>query len=115
MKLQFAVTEKLREAKFVDPQLVLNAGILDLTKVKVDEKGAITEGLDDQLQALAKDRPYLINAEGDQNGTGTGKDGGVDIGSVTTREEFMKLSTDQQIAFKASNPELFKGFMAQTF
>ncbi|MCM1233015.1 MAG: phage scaffolding protein [Ruminococcus flavefaciens] len=113
MQLQFAATEKLREAKFVDPQLVLSAGLIDFSKVTTDEKtGAITGGLDDQITALAKDRPYLTGAGGVPSGTG--KEGGSDnFGSVTSRDEFMKLSTDQQIAFKAANPEVFKGFMNQ--
>ena len=111
-KLQFAITEKLREQNFVDPQLVLNAGMIDLTKVVTDDNGVITGGLDDQLKAIAKDRPYLIGTGGAPGGTG--KQGGSDeFGSVTTREEFMKLSTDKQIAFKQANPEVFRGFMSQ--
>lgn len=113
MQLQFAATEKLREAKFVDPQLVLSAGLIDFSKVTTDEKtGAITGGLDDQITALAKDRPYLTGAGGAPSGTG--REGGSDnFGSITTKEEFMKLSTDQQIAFKTANPAVFQGFMNQ--
>ncbi len=44
---------------------------------------------------------------------GTGKDGDDEDkgGSVTTREEFLKLPIDKQIAFKQANPEVFKTFM----
>lgn len=115
MQLQFAATEKLREAKFVDPALVLSSGLIDFTKVTTDDKGAITGGLDDQITAIAKARPYLVGgADGGGAPGGTGKDGGGDdFGSVKTFDEFMKLPSDKQMAFKAANPDAFKGFMAQ--
>lgn len=112
MQLQFAATEKLRESKFVDPALVLSAGMIDFSKVTTDDKGVITGGLEDQIKAIAKDRPYLLQQSGGAP-SGTGKDGGVDFGTITTRDEFMKLSTDKQLAFKAANPEAFQGFMSQ--
>lgn len=115
MQLQFAATEKLREAKFVDPALVLSSGLIDFTKVTTDDKGAIAGGLDDQITAIAKARPYLVGgADGGGAPGGTGKDGGGDdFGSVKTFDEFMKLPSDKQMAFKAANPDAFKGFMAQ--
>lgn len=112
MQLQFAATEKLRELNFVDPKLVLSAGMIDFTKVTTDDTGAITGGLEDQIKAIAKDRPYLIAAGGAPKGTGKDS-GGDDFGSITTRDEFMKLSTDKQMAFKQANPEVFQGFMSQ--
>lgn len=111
MQLQFAATEKLREMNFVDPKLVISAGMIDFTKLALDDKGAVTGNLEDQLKNIAKDRPYLIGQGGTQ--PGTGKDGGDGFGSVTTRDEFLKLSTEQQIAFKQANPAVFKTFMSQ--
>lgn len=114
LRLQFAATAKLRDAKFVDPDLVLSSKLIDFSKVTTDEAGNITGGLDDQITQIAKDRPYLVNAQGGQGGKrGTGKDGGTDdFAQVTSREEFLKLSTEKQLEFKKANPEVFRGFMA---
>ena len=108
-----AVLAKLQESNFVDPNLVLSAGLIDTTKVTLDDNGVITGGLDDQLSSLAEARPYLKNASGGGQ-RGTGKQGGSDeFGSVTSKEEFLKLSYEKQLEFKKANPEVFKGFINQ--
>lgn len=111
MHKRYAVSAKLRESKFVDPDLVLSAGLIDLAKITLDENGGVTGGLDDQVTTLAQSKPYLVEAAaGGQRGTG--KTGGTDdFGSVTSKEEFLKLTTAQQIEFKKANPEVFRGFM----
>lgn len=108
---KYAARAKLQEANFVDPDLVLSAGLIDLTKVTLDDNGVVIGGLDDQISSLAQNKPYFVNnAGGGQRGTG--KQGGSgEFGSVTSKEEFMKLPTEKQIAFKQANPEIFKGFM----
>lgn len=113
LRMNHAVLAKLQEQNFVDPNLILSAGLIDTTKVTLDDNGVITGGLDDQLSSLAESRPYLKNASnGGQRGTG--KQGGSDeFGSVTSKEEFLKLSYDKQIEFKKANPEVFKGFLNQ--
>ena len=113
LRMNHAVLAKLTESNFVDPNLVLSAGLIDTTKVTLDDNGVITGGLDDQISSLAESRPYLINASnGGQRGTG--KAGGTDeFGSVTNKEEFLKLSYEQQLEFKKANPEVFKGFINQ--
>lgn len=113
LRRRIAVTEKLREAKFVDPELVLSAGLIDLTKVTVDDKFNVTGGLDDQIEAVKTNKPYLIDSSS-AGRRGTGKEGGTDpFASITNLEEFMKLSTDKQIEFKTAYPDVFKGFMKQ--
>lgn len=111
LRMNHAVLAKLQEQNFVDPNLILSAGLIDTTKVTLDDKGVITGGLDDQLSSLAEARPYLKN---DPNGgqRGTGKQNGSDeFGSVTSKEEFLKLSYEKQLEFKKANPEVFKGFI----
>ena len=113
LRMNHAVLAKLQEQNFVDPNLILSAGLIDTTKVTLDDNGVITGGLDDQLSSLAEARPYLKN---DSNGgqRGTGKQSGSDeFGSVTSKEEFLKLSTDKQMEFKKAYPEVFKGFLNQ--
>ena len=113
LRMNHAVLAKLQEQNFVDPNLILSAGLIDTTKVTLDDNGVITGGLDDQLSSLAEARPYLKNASnGGQRGTG--KQGGSDeFGSVTSKEEFLKLSYEKQLEFKQANPEVFKGFLNQ--
>ena len=113
LRMNHAVLAKLQEQNFVDPNLILSAGLIDTTKVTLDDNGVITGGLDDQLSSLAEARPYLKNASnGGQRGTG--KRGGSDeFGSVTSKEEFLKLSYEKQLEFKKANPEVFKGFLNQ--
>lgn len=111
LQLRYAITAKLREAKFADPDLVLSAGLVDLSKVKTDKSGAITGGLDDQIKAIAEARPFLVSA-GVSSGTGKAGDSG-NFSSVTSMEDFLKLSYDKQMEFKSANPEVFKGFMSQ--
>lgn len=113
LRMNHAVLAKLQEQNFVDPNLILSAGLIDTTKVTLDDNGVITGGLDDQLSSLAEARPYLKNASnGGQRGTG--KQGGSDeFGSVTSKEEFLKLSYEKQLEFKKANPEVFKGFLNQ--
>ena len=108
---RYAARAKLQEFNFVDPDLVLSAGLIDLTKVTLDDNGVVTGGLDDQISSLAQSKPYMVNGSGGGQ-RGTGKQGGTDeFGSVTSKEEFLKLPSDKQIAFKKANPEVFKGFM----
>lgn len=113
LRMNHAVLAKLQEQNFVDPNLILSAGLIDTTKVTLDDNGVITGGLDDQLSSLAEARPYLKSgSNGGQRGTG--KQGGSDeFGSVTSREEFLKLSYEKQLEFKKANPEVFKGFLNQ--
>ena len=111
MQKRYAASAKLREANFVDPDLVLSAGLIDLEKITLDAAGTVTGGLDDQISSLAQNKPYMVGSNGGGQ-RGTGKDGGDNgFGSVTSKEEFLKLSTEKQIEFKKANPEVFKSFM----
>ena len=111
MQKRYAASAKLREANFVDPDLVLSAGLIDLDKITLDAAGTVTGGLDDQISSLAQNKPYMVGSNGGAE-RGTGKDGGGnDFGSITSKEEFLKLPSDKQLEFKKANPEVFKGFM----
>ena len=112
VRLQYAALEKLRAANVIDPELIWSSNVLDKSKIDLDDKGQVT-GIDDMLTQLQKDKAHLFKKASDGVPGGTGKDGGDDGkgGSVTTREEFLKLPIDKQIAFKQANPEVFKTFM----
>ena len=113
VRIQYAALEKLRAANVIDPELIWSSNVLDKSKIDLDDKGQVT-GMDDMLTQLQKDKAHLFKKASDGVPGGTGKDGGDDGkgGSVTTREEFLKLPIDKQIAFKQANPEVFKTFMA---
>ena len=112
VRLQYAALEKLRAANVIDPELIWSSNVLDKSKIDLDDRGQVT-GMDDMLTQLQKDKAHLFKKASDGVPGGTGKDGGDDGkgGSVTTREEFLKLPIDKQIAFKQANPEVFKTFM----
>lgn len=113
VRLQYAALEKLRAANVIDPELIWSSNVLDKSKIDLDDKGQVT-GMDDMLTQLQKDKAHLFKKASDGVPGGTGKDGGDEDkgGSVTTREEFLKLPIDKQIAFKQANPEVFKTFMS---
>lgn len=113
VKLQYAALEKLRAANVIDPELIWSSNVLDKSKLDLDASDHIT-GLDDMLTQLQKDKAHLFKKASDDVDKGTGKHEGGDDGKggdVTTREEFLKLPIDKQIAFKQRNPEVFKTFM----
>ena len=113
VRLQYAALEKLRAANVIDPELIWSSSVLDKSKIDLDDKGQVT-GMDDMLTQLQKDKAHLFKKATDGVPGGTGKEGGDEDkgGSVTTREEFLKLPIDKQIAFKQANPEVFKTFMS---
>lgn len=113
VRIQYAALEKLRAANVIDPELIWSSSVLDKSKIDLDAKGQLT-GLDDMLTQLQKDKAHLFKKATDDVPGGTGKTGGDDGkgASVSTKEDFLKLPIDQQIAFKQANPEVFKTFMA---
>lgn len=110
VKIQYAALDKLRAAGAVDAELIYNGGLIDKDKVKIDANGSIT-GLDEAIADLQKNKAHLFKKAGDDVPPGTGKSGDEEIKGVATKEQFLQLSADKQIAFKQANPELFKTFV----
>ena len=111
MRKQHAAIAKLQEQNFVDPNLVLSAGLIDFDKVTLDDGGLVTGGLDDQISSLAEAKPYLVNST-NEGQRGTGKQSGTDeFGSVTSKKDFLALPYEKQLEFKKAYPEVFKGFL----
>lgn len=116
VKMQYAALEKLRAAGAIDADLIWQAGLIDKSKLTVEADGSI-KGLDEAITDLTKNRAQLFSKQDDKGGKkdvpgGTGKTGGDDgFENVTTKEEFLKLSTEQQMAFKKANPDVFKSFL----
>ena len=111
VKIQYAALEKLRAANVIDPDLIWTSSILDKSKIDLDDKGAIT-GLDEQLTQLKTDKAHLFKTDV-PGGTGkeSGEGGGDKGGTVSTREDFLKLSVEDQLKFKQDHPEVFKTFL----
>ena len=112
VKIQYAALEKLRAANAIDAELLWNAGIIDKTKLTLDATGALT-GMDELITQLQKDKSHLFSKKQAGAPDGTGKTGGDPFVGVTTKEAFLKLPADQQIAFKQANPTLFRQFLQQ--
>lgn len=116
MMVQFAGLDALRSANAVDPDLVFT--LIDKSKLKLDDSGKLT-GMDEQIEALKTSKPNLFPTDGGEGGRkktpgGTGKDGGSEkFEKVKSKEDFLKLSTADQIKFKEAHPDVFKSYLAQ--
>lgn len=114
VKIQYAALDKLRAANAIDAELIWNGNLIDRSKLVLDANGTLT-GMDELITELQKSKAHLFTQKSktDDVPGGTGKEGGDPFKGVTTREAFLKLSADQQIAFKQANPTLFKQFLMQ--
>ena len=116
VRIQYAGLDALRNANAVDPDLVFT--LIDKSKLKFDDSGKLT-GIDEQITALKASKPNLFpdgNNKGGRNNTpgGTGKDGGSEkFETVKSKEDFLKLSTADQLKFKEAHPDVFKSYLAQ--
>lgn len=113
VKLQYAALDKLRAAGAIDADLIWAAGLIDKSKIQQDDTGNFT-GLDEVIDDLVTNRKNLFVTQAQNAPSGTGKQGGEDSGfsTVSSRDEFLKLSYEDQMKFKAANPEVFKGWLS---
>ena len=113
VKLQYAALDKLRAAGAIDADLIWAAGLIDKSKIQQDDTGNFT-GLDEVIDDLVANRKNLFVTQAQSAPSGTGKQGGEDSGfsTVSSRDEFLKLSYEDQMKFKAANPEVFKGWLS---
>lgn len=110
--LQLSTAVKLHVAGMVhDPDIVL--GLLDKTKIAIDDDGNIKAGLDDQIKALRESKAFLF-VEKDANNTrfrgakppeGSGNDGGGGQKNPWSKEHF---NLTEQGKILRENPELAK-------
>lgn len=116
VRIQYAGLDALRNANAVDPDLVFT--LIDKSKLKFDDSGKLT-GIDEQITALKTSKPNLFPESGNKGGRkdtpgGTGKDGGSEkFETVKSKEDFLKLSTADQLKFKEAHPDVFKSYLAQ--
>ena len=115
VRIQYAGLDALRNANAVDPDLVFT--LIDKSKLKFDDSGKLT-GIDEQITALKESKPNLFPDSGNAGGRqqtpgGTGKKGGSDkFETVKSKEDFLKLSTADQIKFKDAYPDVFKSYLS---
>ena len=116
VRIQYAGLDALRNANPVDPDLVFT--LIDKSKLKFYDSGKLT-GIDEQITALKTSKPNLFPDGGNKGGRkdtpgGTGKDGGSEkFETVKSKEDFLKLSTADQLKFKEAHPDVFKSYLAQ--
>ena len=113
VKLQYAALDKLRAAGAIDADLIWAAGLIDKSKIQQDDTGNFT-GLDEIIADLTTNRKNLFVTQQQAAPSGTGKQSGEDSGfaTVASREDFLKLSYEDQMKFKAANPEVFRGWLS---
>lgn len=83
LAIRYSALEKLRGLNAKDPELILKAGLLDMSKAKVGKDGFTVvwpDGDEDPFTALSKSEKYgfLFKSDGDGSNVsrGTGKTGG---------------------------------------
>lgn len=91
LRVRYSAVDKLRAAGARDPELILNAGLIDLKQAKVTKEGSVIwpEGDADPFMALKSDesRSYLFNSDDGRAPRGTGKEGGAGSDDVVTIQE----------------------------
>lgn len=108
--IKYEALGRLKAANAIDAELIWNGGLIDKSKITLDGTGAIS-GLDEQIEALKTSRAQLF-PQVETVPVGTGKDGIEDVTKgVATRSDFLKLTAEQQFAFKEANPTLFRQFL----
>lgn len=110
IKIQYAALQKLRDAEIIDPEMVWSSDLFNKKEIKLDADGNLI-GMDDALAKLKTDKPYLCKAKQADVPTGTGKKEGSDNEPAMTRDNFLKMSVEDQLKFKQSHPEVFKTFL----
>lgn len=114
LRVEFAGLDELRSAGAHDPELVW--GLLDRTKISRGADGKLT-GIAEQIDALKEGKSFLFGATASQRQageSGTGKNGGNSSPSGTiTKDEFLKLSYNEQVNFKNAHPDQFRQFLEE--
>lgn len=114
LRVEFAALNQLREDGAIDPELVLTQ--LDRSKIK-RENGQLT-GYKEQVDALRESKSFLFHQRRQRRqdadpGTGKTKEEGDPNGfeGVMTKQDFLKLSYNDQVAFKEAHPDQFAKFL----
>ncbi len=83
LAIRYSALEKLRGLNAIDPELILNAGLLDMSKAKVEKDGFTVvwpDGDEDPFTTLSKSETHGFLFKSDEGGSGTsrgtGKTGG---------------------------------------
>lgn len=107
--VKLALTGKVQDLDIV-------SGLLDKTKIELDEQGNVKGGLDDQLTTLKESKSFLFVPENEpqqqQPPSWSGGQHNPPGGATMTKEEFAKKSYADRVKFQEENPtaftELFK-------
>lgn len=96
-----------------DPDILL--GLLDKTKIEIDDKGGIKTGLDDQVKALRDSKAFLfVQKDGDTKFKGVTPPDGKDKGGGGQKNPWSKehFNLTEQGKMLKENPELAKQLKA---
>lgn len=111
LRVEFAGLNMLREEGAFDPEL--SWSLIDKSKVTIGDDGKTISGLKEQIDAQKEARAFMYGSQSKrkEGEKGTGKNGGGDQDVTVTKDDFLKMSYDDQLKFKEAHPDTFKEFL----
>lgn len=104
-KKQNALERALENYKAKDTNIL--SKMLDMDKIKFNDKFEIVEGLEEQINPLKESHDYLFNSD-KQPPKFSDKTPGAENGTEISKEEFKKMSYKDRVALKQEQPEIYE-------
>lgn len=104
-KKQNVLEKALANHKAKDTNIL--SKMLDMEKIKFNDKFEITEGLEEQIDSLKESHDYLFNSDKPLPKF-SDKTPGADNGTEISKEDFKKMSYKDRVALKKEQPEVYE-------
>ena len=104
-KKQNALEKALANYKAKDTNIL--SKMLDMDKIKFNDKFEIVEGLEEQINPLKESHDYLFNSDKPLPKFAD-KTPGTNNGTEISKEEFKKMSYKDRVALKKEQPEVYE-------
>ena len=102
---QNALEKALTNYKAKDTDIL--SKMLDMDKIKFNEKFEIVEGLEEQINPLKESHDYLFDSDKPLPKF-SDKTPGADNGTEISKEDFKKMSYKDRVALKQEQPEVYE-------
>lgn len=104
-KKQNALEKALANYKAKDTSIL--SKMLDMNKIKFNDKLEIVEGLEEQINPLKESHDYLFNSDKPLPKF-SDKTPGANNGTEISKEDFKKMSYKDRVALKKEQPEIYE-------
>lgn len=104
-KKQNALEKALANYKAKDTSIL--SKMLDMDKIKFNDKFEIVEGLEEQINPLKESHDYLFNSDKPLPKF-SDKTPGANNGTEISKEDFKKMSYKDRVALKQEQPEVYE-------